>query len=155
MKAAIIACVALLCSVATAGAEIVTVIEGWTVVYHVTGEPTTQFYGDGTYLFMSQGPVYRHQTNWIYIGMLGEVTLPEGFPKITFPVDGQATQVMVVPPPPAPTCGTRPTSAQAVVVVGGLTEGSEVIGPFANNALATTFARRLCHGEYSIAPLKR
>jgi hypothetical protein len=87
--------------------------------------------------------------------MLDGVTLPEGFPKITFPVDGQATQVMVVPPPPAPTCGTRPTSPQAVVVGGGLTEGSEVIGPFATTALANTFARRLCHGAYSIEPLKR
>jgi len=89
-------------SPALAEADTIMVVAGWTVVYHVTGEESTQFFGDGTYLLMSQGTVYKHQTNWVYLGMLGEVTFPDGFPKITFPVGGQLAQIAVVPPPPPP-----------------------------------------------------
>jgi hypothetical protein len=42
-----------------------------------------------------------------------------------------------------------------VIVVGGLPEDSQIIGPFATPALATRFARRQCHGDYTIAPLHR
>jgi hypothetical protein len=96
------ACLMLLGLVTPAAAEIVTSVAGWTIVYHVTGEPTTTWFGEGSYLFMApQGTVYLERGgNWTYIGRLGEVTLPEGFPKITLPADGQATQVMVVPPTP-------------------------------------------------------
>jgi hypothetical protein len=115
MKAAILACLALLGSVATAGAEIITVVAGWTIVYHVTGDPSTLWFGEGTYLFMSpQGKIYLERGGIsTYIGRLGEVTLPEGFPKITFPVDGQATptQVMVFRRPPPRSVSPKGTAS--------------------------------------------
>jgi hypothetical protein len=42
-----------------------------------------------------------------------------------------------------------------VIVVGGLPEDGQIIGPFATPALATRFARRQCPGDYTIAPLHR
>jgi hypothetical protein len=165
MKVVILVCLMLLAFVIPAAADIVTVLDGWTVVYHITGEPTTRFFGDGTYLFLSTGStvvVYlQHDGAWRFQGYQAEVVLPADFPQITVDAGGLPTQVVVIPPPPPPpvplsSCGTRPLLAKAsVVVVGGLPEDAEVIGPFPTPALANRFAQRQCHGTYSIEPLHR
>jgi hypothetical protein len=57
--------------------------------------------------------------------------------------------------PQLPVFGSPSSRAPVVIVVGGLAEDSPIIGPFATRALATRFARRQCHGDYTIAPLYR
>jgi hypothetical protein len=146
-----------------ARADIVTVVDGWTVVYHITGEPTTHFFGDGTYLFLllgsaGYGTVYVHQTNWVFLGYLGDVTLPEGFPQISFDLGGADTQVAIVPPPVS-SCGSPSPSeveneGRFVVTVGGLPANREVIGPFLSAERAARFANRRCMGSWSIDPMR-
>jgi hypothetical protein len=51
--------------------------------------------------------------------------------------------------------GSPSPRVPVVIVVGGLPEDSQIIGPFAAPALATRFARRQCHSDYTIAPLHR
>src|SRR5437867_12992382 len=55
MGALLILTLTLLLTTAVASADIITVVDGWTVYYHITGEPTTHFFGEGTYLFLLQG----------------------------------------------------------------------------------------------------
>jgi len=126
MGALLILTLTLLLTTAVASADIITVVDGWIVYYHITGEPTTHFFGEGTYLFLLQGSagygtVYIQRGNWIFLGFLGQVTLPEGFPQISFDPGGADTQVAVVPPPPS-SCSSRPgeieVDARFVVMVG-------------------------------------
>jgi len=163
MRALLILTLTLLLITSAASADITTVVDGWTVVYHITGEPTNHFYGDGTYLFLlsgsaGYGTVYVHQTNWVFLGFLGEVALPEGFPQISFDLGGAETQVAVVPPPASscssPSPGEVENEPRFVVTVGGLPANRELIGPFLSADRASRFANRRCVGSWSITPVR-
>lgn len=84
----------------------------WRVDYLVRkpAGQSTNFYGDGTYMFLKNNgyvPVYLRNVNWIFIGMDADLTLPayqaygvavypEGFPDIvSFPAG--ITTIMVTP----------------------------------------------------------
>lgn len=159
MGALLILALTLLLTTSAASADTVTVVDGWTIVYLITGEPSTHFFGDGTYLFLSQGTVYVHQKDWIFLGLLGQVVLPDGFPQISFDPGGANIQVAVVPPPPSscssPSPGDIEDGARFVVVVGGLPGNRELIGPFASPERAARFGTRRCSGSWSVTPVRR
>jgi len=163
MGALLILILSLLLTASPASADVTTVVDGWTIFYRITGEPTTHFFPDGTYLFLllgtaGYGTVYSLQTNWVFLGFLGQVTLPEGFPQISFDLGGADTQVAVVPPPPS-SCSSRPgeieVDARFVVMVGGLPENRELIGPFLSPERAARFGNHRCNGSWSIIQLRR
>ena len=60
------------------------------------------FYDDGTYLLLKRDGytrVYRQEAGKaVYLGLLHELTLPEGFPPIAFPAG--VDQIAVVPEDP-------------------------------------------------------
>jgi hypothetical protein len=57
---------------------------------------------NGHYLLL-QGPssttVYIHQTDWVFLGLYGQVTLPTDFPVINFPVGKDLATVVPIPCP--------------------------------------------------------
>ena len=82
----------------------------WTIDYLVAGD-MSHFYGDGTYLLLSPRPdipVYLHETNWVFQGFYGEITLPETFPAIGFPIG--IDQIAVTPVSSGPTAVPEPAT---------------------------------------------
>jgi hypothetical protein len=49
--------------------------------------------------------------------------------------------------------GSPSPRAPVVIMVGGLPEDGQILGPFANAKLAAKFAEKQCEGDYSIEPL--
>jgi hypothetical protein len=75
----------------------------WRIDRHLTGDVSaaSRFYGDGVYTFLRRAeytPVYRQENGRaIYLGLLGAVSLPAGFPAVEF-TDG-VDQIMIVEVP--------------------------------------------------------
>jgi exosortase/archaeosortase family protein len=74
--------------------------DGWTINYIASSNaPGGGFFGAGAYDFLLRGDavqVYRQQDgHWVYLGASNAVTLPAGFPNITFPPG--IDQIVVVP----------------------------------------------------------